>query len=105
MDHPQKEVPGEIIASRPVSIMVSSRVYRGKYVVRGGMIMVTALGQSETTQTGRMSVAVSRGSLAHTSCSGPPRPGKPKRVPCRPLSPEKGTEPRHHAVSLVIGDV
>ena len=42
--------------SRPVSIMVGSRVYRGKYVVRGGMITVTALGQSETTQTGRMPV-------------------------------------------------
>ena len=42
--------------SRPVSIMVGAGVYRGKYVVRGGMITVTALGQSETTQTGRMPV-------------------------------------------------
>jgi hypothetical protein len=39
-----------------VSVTVNGRPYRGTYVVRGDMITVTALGQSETTQTGRMPV-------------------------------------------------
>ena len=43
-------------SSRPISVTVNGRPYRGKYVVAGGMITVTALGQSETTQTGRMPV-------------------------------------------------
>ena len=40
----------------PVSVTVNSRLYRGTYVVVGGMITVSALGQSETTQIGRMPV-------------------------------------------------
>jgi hypothetical protein len=41
---------------RPVSVTVKGRPYRGKYVVNGGMITVSALGKSETTQIGRMPV-------------------------------------------------
>ena len=40
----------------PISVTVNSRLYRGTYVVVGGMITVSALGQSETTQIGRMPI-------------------------------------------------
>ena len=36
--------------------MVNGRPYRGTYVVVGSTITVSALGQSETTQIGRMPV-------------------------------------------------
>jgi hypothetical protein len=41
---------------QPVSVTVNGRPYRGKYVVNGSMITVSALGQSETAQIGRMPV-------------------------------------------------
>jgi hypothetical protein len=43
-------------ASRSVSVTVNGRPYRGTYVVAGSTITVSALGQSETTQIGRMPV-------------------------------------------------
>ena len=43
-------------ARRPVSVTVNSRLYRGTYVVVGSVITVSALGQSESTQIGRMPV-------------------------------------------------
>ena len=43
-------------ARRPVSITVNGRLYRGTYVVVGSTITVSALGQSETTQSGSMPV-------------------------------------------------
>jgi hypothetical protein len=41
---------------RRLSVTVNGRPYRGTYLVRGDMITVTALGQSETTQIGHMPV-------------------------------------------------
>ena len=41
---------------RPVSITINGRLYRGTYAVVGSTITVSALGQSETTQTGHMPV-------------------------------------------------
>ena len=40
----------------PVSVIVNGRLYRGADVVVGSTITVSALGQSETTQIGRMPV-------------------------------------------------
>ena len=52
-----------VTASKPpparhsVSVTIkNSRLYRGTYVIVGGTITVLALGQSETTQIGRMPV-------------------------------------------------
>ena len=41
---------------RPVYVTVNGRPYRGTYVVVGSTITVSALGQSEATQIGRMPV-------------------------------------------------
>lgn len=43
-------------ARRPVSVTVNSRLYRGTYVVVGDMMTVSALGQRESTQIGRMPI-------------------------------------------------
>jgi hypothetical protein len=43
-------------ARHSVSVTVNSRLYRGTYVIVGGTITVSALGQSETTQVGHMPV-------------------------------------------------
>jgi hypothetical protein len=43
-------------ARRQVSVTVNGRPYRGTYVVVGSTITVSALGQSEATQVGRMPV-------------------------------------------------
>jgi hypothetical protein len=43
-------------AQRPVSVTVNNRLYRDTYVIVGGMITVSALGQSETTQIDRTPV-------------------------------------------------
>jgi hypothetical protein len=47
----QDELPR---ASRPISVTIGGRPYRGTYVVVGNSITVSALGQSETTQMGRL---------------------------------------------------
>ena len=49
-------MPSKPPARRPVSVTVNGRPYRGTYVVVGSTITVSALGQSETTQVGRMPV-------------------------------------------------
>jgi hypothetical protein len=49
-------MPSKPPARRPVFVTVSGRLYRGTYVVVGSTITVSALGQSETTQIGRMPV-------------------------------------------------
>jgi hypothetical protein len=49
-------MPSKPPTRRPVSITVNGRPYRGAYIVVGSTITVSALGQSETTQVGRMPV-------------------------------------------------
>ena len=49
-------MPSKPPARRPVSVTVNGRPYRGTYVVVGSTITVSALGQSETTQIGRMPI-------------------------------------------------
>jgi hypothetical protein len=49
-------MPSKTPARREVSVTVDGRPYRGTYVVVGSTITVSALGQSETTQIGRMPV-------------------------------------------------
>ena len=56
--HPRQEtvMPSKPPARHSVSVTINSRLYRGTYVIVGGTITVLALGQSETTQIGRMPV-------------------------------------------------
>ena len=49
-------MPSKPPTRRPVSITVNGRPYRGTYIVVGSTITVSALGQSETTEVGRMPV-------------------------------------------------
>ena len=60
-------------ARRPVSVTVNGRLYRGTYVVVGSTITVSALGQSETTQIGRMPVEDLAGSSSPGSSTYGPR--------------------------------
>ena len=49
-------MPSKPPVRRPVYVTVNGRPYRGTYVVVGSTITVSALGQSEATQIGRMPV-------------------------------------------------
>jgi hypothetical protein len=49
-------MPSKPPARHTISMTVNGRPYRGTYVVVGNTITVSALGQSETTQIGRMPV-------------------------------------------------
>jgi hypothetical protein len=49
-------MPSKPPVRHPVYVTVNGRPYRGTYVVVGSTITVSALGQSEATQIGRMPV-------------------------------------------------